>query len=211
MASSKQEDLFRNFFGRAVYMSTNITFLEGVLKPVLHGDWEYLKPMLGEHVSMSPNDSFTTEAGISVHLITGVSILRAFQAELCLKALLVSEDKRPPREHDLLLLHDELNPKSQGKLEDLFRERSESQAKKGFAYIQMPSFRSVMERSRNDFIHVRYDETFEEFLDRIRGGLSNLSEAVTAAMAVCLLHPWAEEWYNHVSMLGDAPSADADS
>lgn len=207
---TKQEELFRNFLGRAASMSTNIMFLEGVLKPVSHGDWEYLKPMLGEQVLMSRDDTFTPELDFSMQLIIGMSILRAFAAELYLKALLASEGKTPPHKHDLLVLHDRLDQKSQGLLEGAFQKWLDVQAKQGSSFVQFPSFRSVMERSRNDFVHVRYEETFQEFVSRIQSGVSNLSAAVMAAMAVCLRHPWASEWHDHVSMLGDVSLDEAD-
>ncbi len=192
-------------------MSTNILFLEGVLKPVSDGDWEYLKPMLGEQVLMSRNDTFTTELDFSMQLIIGISILRALAVELYLKALLASEGKTPPHKHDLLVLHDKLDQKSQGELEGAFQKWSDVKAEQGASYVQMPSFRSVMERSRNDFVHIRYEETFEQFVARIQSGVSNLSAAAMAAMAVCLRHPWAQEWQGHVSMLGDAPAEDVES
>lgn len=201
---TRQEELFHNFLGRAASMSTNILFLEGVLKPVSDGDWEYLKPMLGEQVLMSRNDTFTTELDFSMQLIIGISILRAFAAELYLKALLASEGKTPPHQHDLLVLHDKLEQKTQVQLDGAFQKWLDVQAKQGNSYLQMPSFRSVMERSRNEFVHVRYEETFEEFVGRIQSGVSNLSAAVTATMAICLRHPWASEWHDQVSMLGEA-------
>ncbi len=183
-------------------MSTNTLFLEGVLKPLSVGDWEYLKPMIGDQVTMAIDNTFSTELDLSSQLITGVSILRAFAAELYLKALTASEGKDPSRTHDLLVLFEELGNRSQGQLEEKFQRWCDVQAQQGVSYVQMPSFRSVMERSRSDFIHVRYDETFEEFVNRIQSGMGNLSAAVTVLMAVCVNHPWAAGWHKNVSMLG---------
>ncbi len=216
MAPSEQErsgseKLFRNFIGRAVSISTNAMILEKVMKPVSSGDWEYLRPMLGEQVIMSRDNVRPTEIDLTIQLIIGVSIFRAFEAELYLKALLSSEDKIPPRSHDLLTLHSMLGQRSQSQLEVAFRSLSDDEAKKEVSYVQMPSFESVMKRSRNDFVHVRYEETFDEFLRRVPSAMMNLSTAVTAAMIVCLRHPWAAEWHRHVSLLSDNLSEGANS
>ena len=192
-------------------MSTNIMFLEGVLKPVSDGDWVYLKPILGERVLMSRDNEFTTELDLSMQLTIGISLLRAFGAELHLKALLAADGTVPPRTHDLLDLHDKLDGMSRDKLDAAFQRWSAVQADQGSSYLFMPNFRSVMEHSRSDFVHVRYDETFEEFRDRIQSGMSNLDAALMALMAVCLNHPWAREWHHHVSILGDDSPRDADA
>ena len=169
---------FEKFFREASAMAFNIQCLEGILKPLSEGDGEYLKPMIGETVTLSNSDGLPTRIALSWQIIYGTSILKPFAAELYLKALISAKKETPPKIHDLVVLFDKLSASDQATLDGLFVEHFELHANPRVPHIRLPNLRSVLEAHKNDFVGVRYGETVPEYLKRTADGMTNIDSLV---------------------------------
>lgn len=184
---------FEQFFREAIAVTFNIQCLEGILKPVSEGDGEYLRPMLGEVVLLRNAGHLPARVDLSWQILHGISILKPLAAELFLKAL-IAADKHPPKVHDLEELYEKLDPEEQSRLNGLFADHFQPGASATVSHIRLPSFRSVMEFHKDDFVRVRYGETVSQYLIRTRDGMSNITAALAALREACLTHPGAAGW-----------------
>lgn len=187
-------DGFQRFFREASAITFNIQCLEGILKPISAGDGAYLKPMLGETVLLRRSEDLPASVDLSWQIIHGISILKPLAAELYLKALIAAAGQVPPRVHDLVELFDRLGSNERLQLDELFARHFELRANPNVPHIQHPNLRSVMEAHKSDFVDVRYGETVETYLRRTQDGMANISAAIDALRAACLLNSSAANW-----------------
>ena len=192
--SLQSYDDFERFFREASAIAFNIQCLEGILKPLSEGDGAYLKPMIGEMVTLNRNENLPTKIALSWQIIHGISIFKPLAAELYLKALISGAQQVPPKVHNLMDLFDKLNPESQLQLNELFAKCFELKVDPNIPHIQLPNIRAVMEAHKNDFTRVRYGEAVQDYLRRTQDGMANINAAVDALRLACLLHPGAAGW-----------------
>ena len=189
---SRQSE-FEQFFREALAIMLNIQCLEGIMKPLSEGDTEYLRPMIGDFVLLRKEEGLPASIDLCWQIMHGISILKPLAAELFLKAL-ISDRKHPDEIHDLEKLFDELKMREQSELDGLFAKHFGIDANPRVPHIQLPNFRSVMQRHKGDFVGVRYGEAVPEYLARTADGMSNLTAATEALREACLTHPRAAAW-----------------
>ena len=192
--STSATSTFERLFSEAASLTFNIDCLQNILANTVGGDGSLLKQTMGDWVVLSRTDDSDVENDLSLHLLYGISVFKALRAELYLKALLASERKEFPKTHDLLKLFSKLKPKTQQQLDDLLKAAQDHRQQPSPPVIRMPNFRSIMERHRNDFVAVRYDESLKHRNARLQDGMMNFDSATDALQIACLHTPEGAPW-----------------
>ena len=199
MTEDRQQDTeststFERVFGEVASVAFNIDCLQGILLDTRSNDRAILKRMMGDWVVMSSTAAPDVLTDLQRHLVYGISVFKALQVELCLKALLITERGAFPKKHDLLVLHDLLRSKTRQQLDEFLREAQDNRQRSAPRTIRMPSFRSIMEKHRGDFVAVRYGESKDHQIARLRDGMMNLDSAIDALMKACVHTPEGRPW-----------------
>ena len=185
---------FERLFGEAASLTFNIDWLQYTLANTVGGDGSLLKQAMGDWVVLSRTDAPNVENDLSLHLVYGISVFKALRVELYLKALLASERKEFPKTHDLLDLFEMLRYKTKQQLDELLKAAQDHRQQPSPPVIRMPSFRSIMEKHRDDFVAVRYGESLERRNARLRDGMMNLDSATDALLKACVHTSEGDSW-----------------
>jgi len=197
----KQVDDFEGFFRRAHTVTFNISCLEGILKPLYAGDWEFVESLLGDQMVVPGNATLDAANDFSWQVIHGILMLKPLAAEFYLKALLKSEGKSVDPIHNLLELHDQLGYTIKQRLDRAFVKMYEAAAHSDIPHIRLNNFRAVMDAHKGDFINMRYYGGSREQLDKIQDGMSNINAAIEALQIECLRRPEGKPWRDGNAML----------
>ena len=185
---------FERLFSEAASLTFNIDCLQYVFVDTAGRDGDLLKQAMGDWVVLSRTEDPNVENDLSLHLVYGISVFKALRVELYLKALLASERKEFPKTHDLLDLFETLRYKTKQQLDELLKAAQDHRQQPSPPVIRMPSFRSIMEKHRDDFVAIRYGESLERRNARLRDGMMNLDSATDALLKACVHTPEGDSW-----------------